>query len=299
MTLASKNPDQHARIAIDIAQMATSIAVQPPYFAFTSLYTLPDEWDIYGEFTPEQPRGNEQGPLATAEAGRHLAILGSCAAALTQPEGTRVYYLASRAQWDLRYYPIGLGQTPSMTARAKIVEQTRKTVTAHTQLLLRGQLFAELVVSYHVLAEKTFEKLFASYRTPASLPSGQSPYAQALQLSVLERSKQEITACSVGFCAARCEGHFPQYATWPVAVILYGMSQALSRLLDHKMRRAVSYRLLHVTLNAAELVPAARQLQFHARLSSMDDNGKYCDVVCSAAYAGRVIATACAEVAIE
>jgi len=44
---------------------------------------------------------------------------------------------------------------------------------------------------------------------------------------------------------------------------------------------------------------AAKQLQFSARLSSMDDNGKFCDVVCSAAYAGRVIATACAEVAIE
>ncbi|MDQ0125888.1 hypothetical protein J2W17_004858 [Pseudomonas lini] len=73
----------------------------------------------------------------------------------------------------------------------------------------------------------------------------------------------------------------------------------MSRLLDHKMGRAVSYRLLHVTLDAAELVPAARQLQFSARLSSMDDKGWFCDVVYSAAYAGRVIATACAEVAIE
>lgn len=299
MKLASKNPDRHARTAIDIAQMATSIAVQPPYFAFTSLYKRPDEWDIYGEFTPEQPRGNETGPLATAEAGRHLAILGSCAAALTQPEGTRVYYLASRALWGLRYYPIGLGQTPSMTARAKIVEQSRKTVTANTQLLVGGQLFAELIVSYHVLAEKTFEKLFASHRLPPSIPTGQSPYAEALPLSVLALSDQEITACSVGFCAAQCEGHFPQYAMWPVAVIMYAMSQALSRLLDHKMGRAVSYRLLHVTLNAAELVPAARQLQFNAHLSSMDDKGKFCDVVCSAAYAGRIVATACAEVAIE
>ncbi|VVM74803.1 hypothetical protein [Pseudomonas fluorescens] len=299
MNPASNILDQHARIAIDIAQMAASIAVQPPYFAFSSLYTLPDEWDIYGEFTPEQPRGNELGPLATAEAGRHLAILGSCAAARTQAAGTRVYYLASQAQWDLRYRPIGFGQTSSMTARAKIVEQSRKTVVAKTQLLVGGQPFAELFVSYHVLAEKTFDKLFASQRSPTPLPSGQSPYAEALPLSVLALSDQEITACSVDFSAARCEGHFPQYPMWPVAVVMYGMSQAMSRLLDHKMRRAVSYRLLHVTLDAAELVPAAKQLQFNARLTSMDDNGKYCDLVCSAAYAGRVIANVCAEVAIE
>ena len=64
---------------------------------------------------------------------------------------------------------------------------------------------------------------------------------------MLALSDQEITACSVEFCAARCEGHFPEYAMWPVAVVMYGMSQALSRLLDHKMGRAVAFRLLHVT----------------------------------------------------
>jgi hypothetical protein len=298
MNPAAKPLDQPARIAVDLAQMATSIAVQPPYFAFSSLYTLPDEWDIYGEFTPEQPRGNELGPLATAEALRHLAILGSCAAARTQAEGARAYYLPSRAQWDLRY-PIGLGQVPSMTARAKIVEQSRNTVAANTQLWVGGQLFAELSVGYHVLAEKTFEKLYASQRSPAPFVSGQSPYAEALPLSVLALSDQEITATSVEFCAARCAGHFPNYAMWPVAIVMYGMSQALSRLLDHKMGRTVSYRLLYATLDAAERVPAARQLQFTARLASMESDSKFVDVVCSAAYAGRVIANACVEVAIE
>ena len=182
-----------------MAQMANRIAVQPPYFAFKSLYTLPDEWDIYGEFTPEQPQGNELGPLATAEAGRHLAILGSCAAARTQFEAARVYYLASHAQWNLRYRPVRLGQTPWMTARAKIVEQSRKIICAETQLLVDGQPFADLFVSYHVLAEKTFDKLFARHRSPAPLPSGHSPYAEAFPLSVLELSDREITACSVGF----------------------------------------------------------------------------------------------------
>ena len=298
MNTAAKILDQPARMAVDLSQMATSIAVQPPYFAFTSLYTLPDDWDIYGEFTPEQPRGNELGPLTTAEAWRHLAILGSCAAAHAQAEGARTYYSASRAQWDLRY-PFGLGQTPSLTARAKIVEQSHQTVAAKTQLLVDGRVFAELLVSYHVLAEKTFAKLFARQRSPALLPAGHSPYAEALPLMVLKRSAREITACSVEFCATRFEGHFSQYAMWPVAVVLYGISQALSELLNYKMKRAVFYKLLHVTLDAAELVPAARQLQFNARLTSMDDKGKFCDVVCSAAYAGRVIATALVEVAIE
>ncbi|MHC8348493.1 hypothetical protein ACYZT7_03705 [Pseudomonas sp. RT4P38] len=286
------------RIAINMAKMATSIAVQPPYFAFTQLYTLDDEWGIYGDFTPEQPQGQERGPLATAEAGRHMAILGSCAAARAQAEGGRVYYLASNAQWELRYYSTRTWQTLNMTARAKIVEQSRKSVTARTQLLVDGQLYGELLVRYQVLAEKTFEKLFACHRTADLAPCGKSPYAEAIPLSVVAISDKEIIARSVGVSAARCAGHFPGYAEWPVAVVMGGFAQTMSRLLDLKMGRAVSYRLEHVTLDALELVPGDKQLEFSAYVSAMSTDGKSCNVVCSATYAGRVIAHACAELAI-
>lgn len=292
-------PTQKDRIAVNMAQMAGSIAVQRPYFAFDSLYKVSGEWDIWGDFKPEQPLGSELAPLATAEAGRHLAILGSCAAALSQVEGERVYYLASRAQWDLRYNPMRFGQTPLMTARAKIVERSRKMVVARTELLIKGQLYAELSVRYQVLAEKTFKKLFSNHLVPTASNSLGSPYAEAFPLLVLTLSEQEITAESVGFSAARCEGHFVDYPMWPVAVVMYGLSQVMSRLLDHKMGRAAPFRLLHVTLAADELVPADKQLVFSACFSSISADGKLCDVVCNAAYDDRVIATTRAELAIE
>lgn len=292
-------PTQKDRIAVDMAQMAASIAVQRPYFAFDSLYKVSGEWDIWGDFKPEQPLGNELGPLATAEAGRHLAILGSCAAALSQDEGERVYYLASRAQWDLRDSPMKFGQTPLMTARAKIIERSRKRVEARTELLIEGALYAELSVHYQVLAEKIFKKLFSTHRVPTTSTTVSSPYAEAFPLLVLTLSEQEITAESVGFSAARCEGHFPDYPMWPVAVVMYGLSQVMSRLLDHKMGRVAPFRLLHVTLAAEELVPADKQLIFSACFSSISADGKRCDVVCNAAYDDRVIATTRVQVAIE
>ncbi|WP_130932379.1 hypothetical protein [Pseudomonas sp. Sample_24] len=292
-------PTQKDRTAVNMAQMATSIAVQRPYFAFDSLYKVSGEWDIWGDFKPEQPLGSELGPLATAEAGRHLAILGSCAAALAQVEGERVYYLASRAHWDLRYNPMRFGQTPLMTARAKIVERSRKRVLARTELLIEGQLYAELSVDYQVLSEKTFQKLFSNHLVPTTSSSVSSPYAEAFPLSVLTLSEQEITAESVGFSAARCEGHFPDYPTWPVAVVMYGLSQVMSRLLDHKVGRVTPFRLLHVRLAADELVSADKQLLFSACFSSVSTDGKLCDVVCNAAYGDRVIATTQAKVAIE
>ena len=36
---------------------------------------------------PEMPTGREVGPISAAEAGRHMGIAGSIAAALNQPEG--------------------------------------------------------------------------------------------------------------------------------------------------------------------------------------------------------------------
>ena len=292
-------PTQKNRIAVNMSQMAASIAVQRPYFAFDSLYKVSGAWDIWGDFRPEQPLGNELGPVTTAEAGRHLAILGSCAAALSQVEGERVYYLASRAQWDLRCSPTRLGQTPLMTARAKIVERARKRVVASTELLIEGELCAELSVHYQVLAEKTFEKLFSKHQVPTTSTSVSSPYAQAFPLSVLTLSEQEITAESVGFSAARCEGHFPDYPMWPVAVVMYCLSQVISRLLNHKMGRVVPFRHLHVTLAADELVPADKKLLLTACFSSMAADGKRCDVVCNAAYDNRVIASIQTEIAME
>lgn len=288
------------RIPVDLMQMAASIAVQRPYFAFDSLYeVLGGDWDIWGDFEPEQPIGSEVGPLATAEAGRHLAILGACAAALTQAKGERVYYLAARAQWDLRHYPMDLGHSPAMTARARIVDRTRKMVAARTELLIDNVLFAELSVRYQVVAEKTFEKLFSSHRIEGAAPSTRSPYAEALPLKVLSLTKRKITACSLGFSAARCEGHFPEYPMWPVAVVMYGLSQVMSLLLDHSLGRAVLYQLLHVDLEAHELVPASGQLVFSASLKSMSGDSKLCEVWCSAAHNGKIVATTRSELAIH
>ncbi|SDU92396.1 hypothetical protein [Pseudomonas mucidolens] len=292
-------PSQSERVAVDMAKMASSIAVQRPYFAFRSLYKVLSEWDIWGDFKPEQPLGSESGPLATAEAGRHLAILGSCAAALSQTEGERVYYLAAQAKWDLQCHSTDFTPRQLMTARAKIVDRSRKMVTAKTELLIEGRLFGTLSVRYQILAEKTFEKLFSSHREPIRSPSVSSPYTRAFPLSVLALSAREITASSIGFSPVLCEGHFPEYPMWPVAVVMYGMSQVTARLLDHRMGRNVFYRVLYAVIEADELVPANKQLVFSARFAFMSADGKLCDVVCSTSYERRVIATTRIELAIE
>jgi len=75
MDLIADSFESNEHTLIDMALMMERIAVQRPYFAFERLYQMPsDDWDIWGDFMPEQPLGHEVGPLAIAEAGRHLAI---------------------------------------------------------------------------------------------------------------------------------------------------------------------------------------------------------------------------------
>ncbi len=65
---------------VSIEQILTKICVSPPYFAFQKIYQYQDL--LIAPITPEQPQGNELGKISITEAGRHLAILGSCLLAL-------------------------------------------------------------------------------------------------------------------------------------------------------------------------------------------------------------------------
>ena len=62
------------------AEIFERIDVLPPYFALTDIQLHPDA-SISAVAAIEQPLGAENGPVSAAEAGRHLAICGSIAAA--------------------------------------------------------------------------------------------------------------------------------------------------------------------------------------------------------------------------
>lgn len=65
MDLIADSFGSNEHTLIDMALMMERIAVQRPYFAFERLYQMPsDDWDIWGDFMPEQPLGHEVGPLA-------------------------------------------------------------------------------------------------------------------------------------------------------------------------------------------------------------------------------------------
>lgn len=276
-------------IPIDIDAIAERIAVHRPYFAFSKLYRLPEPtWDIYGVFTPEQPLGMEHGPICTAEAGRHLAILGSCAAVLPldSAEGidSRTYYLAHRARWDMRG-AVALPPGTELTARARITMRSRNSVTAHTELLAGDTVLGVLEVSYHVLPSPIFKRKFRKLyvKEESSTFPVASPYTRALPLTFDTPRRHALTSYLKHSGYTHSSGHFADYPTWPVAVVMYGISQSLGELIRHGLPDARAYRIVRADIEATELIPLGAPLTFRSHIEHVA--GTTCEVQ-SVAHAG-------------
>ena len=82
-------------------EIQSIIDISRPYYNLCNERLVADNGQTFGKASvctikPEIPIGSEFGPICAAEAGRHLAIVGSVAAALNQPSSRpgKYYYLA-------------------------------------------------------------------------------------------------------------------------------------------------------------------------------------------------------------
>src|SRR5918995_197603 len=78
-------------------ELFSRIEVCPPYFALTDVRRT-DDGGVSAQVRICQSLGDEIGPVSAAETGRHLAILGSVAAAFANPSAKRHFYLAFDAE---------------------------------------------------------------------------------------------------------------------------------------------------------------------------------------------------------
>ncbi|WP_155888709.1 hypothetical protein [Inquilinus limosus] len=245
---------------LDISTICDRIAVQAPYFAFGELEDLSDG-AVRGVFASEQTVGYERGPVASAEVGRHLAILGSCAAVAGRAT-ERIYYLATRARFSTLDGAEPRGAGRAFEATAETVSQDRRSLTAQA-IVSAGTPFAHLRCEYQALPERVFQRLFQDYRAEEVLPSGGSPYREPIPLEFDEPQALSLTARSQPLAPARCAGHFPGYPAWPVAIIAETIAQAVARLLHHILGREAEYSVVRTDIAALRLVPAATPLSFH------------------------------------
>lgn len=187
--------------------------------------------------TPESALGREAGPICGGEAGRHLAILGSCAAALANARPGKHYYLATEAllQRELSPDDWPIPGEP-MLALASCSHVGKREAKANAVMEARvgdGTRLAEvytLHVRYNVVGEDVFLRLFRG-RNSATPRSADNPYATiatpALSVRTPTHAESELELVT----PALCPGHFDGYPALPVAVVMQKLSGMATELL--------------------------------------------------------------------
>jgi hypothetical protein len=259
-------------------QFRSLIDVRPPYYALHSV-DAPSPSEIRAQVRREHPLGHEVGPLAAAEAGRHLAILGACACSRVREPAALHYYLAHRAR-IIGHRDLTAEHAREFTASARVVSSTAREARAHTQLRAVGSdsLLYELDVTYKVLARPVFERLFAAHRRDlrakprdgvigerADIERRANPYRDLLPLDILQRSADGVRAELAEIKPEMCAGHFPMYPALPVAILMHSLNSLSGEALRARWGDSMRYRLLRADVYADRLAFAGERLQFDAR----------------------------------
>lgn len=220
------------------------ICVREPYFALQDL--VDTGAGLRARVFVQQTPVDEVGPITMAEAGRHLAILGLCSVARRQRSSERNYYLANRAQ--IQRIAGALAATKeALSLTAEVTRMDRRSADAHTALYLAdGTKVLTLDVTYQILSEPAFERIFASHRrdlrhtervgeaSADELASRAEPYRVPVRLEDVQLTETTLQASLQTVTPAMCSGHFPHFPALPVAVVSQALATAASTLFTHR-----------------------------------------------------------------
>ncbi len=247
---------------LDLGRVLARICVRPPYFALTDLRL--EGTALHARAKAEAPAFRERAPMTGAEIGRHAAIAGSCVLALQQRDDRRRYYLARDAECDFVPNAAPYGSVVDLAAR--VVELGKRNAIATIDLSAGGAPLARLSVTYAILQEPTFERLFLARRRAPS--AGPSPYDRLIETHAQVGDEEAVTVVPA-IPAESCRGHFEDYPALPVAALM-GQLTYLAGLLAPQ-----PFRVRRGLVRAQDLAWAGEHVRFAARRETSDVAGRW------------------------
>ena len=209
------------------ARALARISVAPPYFALTDLAEIGD--GIVSATVPHTaPTAPEVGAIEAAQVARHLAILGSCAAALSRGDDERHHYLATRADYSRMSHAV-VKPGEELVAEAVASWIDRRSARALVKLRTEsGQDLNLLDCAYTVLKPKMFQR-FNPPIDPEALARAEVAADGALRFDISNVELQGRAGVEVDcgpIPASLCAGHFPDYPAAPVAILMGHLCKA-------------------------------------------------------------------------
>jgi hypothetical protein len=251
----------------DITEISQRIKVQEPYFAFQKLWA--DEGTLVGTFASEQPLVCETGTITAGELGRHMAILGSCAAVALHngPEG---YYLATKAHF-IRKDNAQAVDRERYHASARVLNIDKRSLKVSARVWNKEPV-AELVCEYTILSPALFQRNFRHYASDNLALPPYSPYRYPVSLYNQLFQPEKLDAFAGPLTPGQCAGHFSGYPCWPVAIISQTAFQVTGELLKKEYGPGTRFSVQDTHLSAEKLAGAGSVLKFSAEIMPDHEN---------------------------
>lgn len=251
------------------------IAVRPPYFDLRDLEELRDGG--VAAIVPVTPTvAPERGSMEAAQVARHLAILGSCAAALGRDDDTPHHYLATAAHY--MRLAAGPEAITADTVRAEALARwiDKRSVRAYVKLMTHDrQGLHVLDVQYSVLTTRMFGRVHPPLTLPQAEEAGMltgtdGPWEIPNQIETVADGYR--LACGPVPVEA-CAGHFPGYPAAPVAVVMGHLCRLGGQLAVDRTGGEGRYQIEEGYVTASKLAAAGQDLVLEARYIEPNGNG--------------------------
>lgn len=248
-----------------------SIGVTAPYYALENLTITEDE--ISAEFAAEQPMDNEAGGIAAAEVGRHLAVLGACALARSNPVKKKHYYIALSAVLCNECQETVVPAV-KYTGVAKTLNIDKRNGTVSAKLMAPDKtLLYTLTTRYYIMSEPLFQKLFDAKKQECGYSVLDNPYRMEFPLSDIRYSGHTIHARFGPFRPEDCSGHFISYPCIPVAILMHGLSRVAGKLLGKIVDdESLQYNVVSADVKAETFAFAGEDVHMAAQYSGRENN---------------------------
>ncbi|TAJ12659.1 hypothetical protein DMA11_11695 [Marinilabiliaceae bacterium JC017] len=249
-------------------QLLKIIEVTEPYFALRDVKA--DNEVVTALVSQELDSKDETRGMSLAEAGRHLAILGSLAVANVNPKKEKHYYLASKATLERK--DDNAYDDKEYKGKMTTLSFNRKKAIAQGHLsTLDGKIVYTIIVEYSVLTASLFERMFRLHKQETPKDLFNNPYTQGIDIYDLTTSSTYCSGSLGAIDKKVCVGHFDNYPALPVARI----SQALVSLAGYNYnanRGKVNetYCVKKVVMDAVSFVFADEVLNIDSTLITSD-----------------------------
>jgi hypothetical protein len=217
---------------ISVKSVLSKIFVSKPYFAFRKIYQFNNI--LIAPIEVQQDINFESSPIGSAEASRHLAILGASALGISQQE--RKYYLATRARKratnGIEYNKFFHNSRPLYALAMPLFIEGKIASSITLICTIDGDIIFNFKVGYQVFTEKLFGRVFQKH-TQLTQNIEYSPYRDIPSFKDIIIDNNILQAVLPTISKLQCAGHFNNYPILPVGVLAYMSIHTLKEFLDN------------------------------------------------------------------